>query len=236
MIIYPAIDIKEGKCVRLLQGRASDETVFSKDPVETARSWERKGAQFLHVIDLDGAFDGQSPNEGILRRIIKAVSIPVQLGGGIRSLDKVKRYLDDFGAHRIILGTAAVENQALIKKAADMYGYRIAAGIDARQGKAAIKGWVQDTDCPAVDLALRMKELGIDTVIYTDISKDGMMSGPNLKETEKMIRRTGMNIIASGGICRLEDLVEVKKIGAAGAIVGRAFYIGAIQLSDALLI
>jgi len=236
MIIYPAIDIKGGKCVRLVQGRASEETVFGNDPVQMARNWEGQGAQYLHVVDLDGAFDGQSPNEAIIREISKTVSIPVQLGGGIRTMEKIQRYLDEYCISRVILGTAAVEDPALVKEAAKMYGNRIVVGIDAKQGRAAIKGWVQETDIAAADLALNMKALGIDTIIYTDIAKDGMMSGPNLKETEEMILKTDMNIIASGGISRLEDLENIKKIGASGLIVGKALYTGAIQLSDALKI
>jgi phosphoribosylformimino-5-aminoimidazole carboxamide ribotide isomerase len=236
MIIYPAIDIKGGKCVRLVQGRASEETVFGNDPVQMAKSWEDQGAQYLHVVDLDGAFDGQSPNEAIIREISKTVSIPVQLGGGIRTMEKIQRYLDEYCISRVILGTAAVEDPALVKEAAKMYGNRIVVGIDAKQGRAAIKGWVQETDIAAADLALNMKALGIDTIIYTDIAKDGMMSGPNLKETEEMILKTDMNIIASGGISRLEDLENIKKIGASGLIVGKALYTGAIQLSDALKI
>lgn len=234
MIIYPAIDIKGEKCVRLLQGRASEETVFGNDPIEMAMSWEHQGAQFLHVVDLDGAFDGQSPNEQIIQGIAKTVSIPIQLGGGIRTMEKIKRILEEYGIYRVILGTAAVENQGLMREAAERYGNRIVVGIDAKQGKAAIKGWLQETDIHAADLALKMKGLGIDTVIYTDIAKDGMMSGPNLKETQEMIQQTGMHIIASGGISRLEDLEEVKKIGAAGVIVGKALYTGAIKLPDAL--
>lgn len=235
MIIYPAIDIKGGKCVRLQQGKACDETVFGNDPIEIAQRWESKGAQFLHVVDLDGAFDGTSPNEEIIQGIAKAVSIPIQLGGGIRTMEKINRLLDDYGIHRIILGTAAVENRNLIIKAAENYGNRIAVGIDARQGRAAIRGWVQETDIMAIDLALKMKEIGIDTVIYTDIAKDGMMRGPNLQETKEVIRKTDMKIIASGGISRLEDLSEIKRIGAAGVIVGKALYTGAIKLMDALL-
>ncbi|MDD4681451.1 MAG: HisA/HisF-related TIM barrel protein, partial [Clostridia bacterium] len=172
--------------------------------------------------------------EEIIQGIAKAISIPVQLGGGIRTVEKIQRFLDDYGVHRVILGTAAVEDPKLIEKAAERYGNRIVVGIDAKQGNAAIKGWVQKTNIPAADLALKMKAIGIDTIIYTDIAKDGMMSGPNLNETEDMILKTGMNIIASGGISRLEDLQNIRKIGAAGAIVGKALYTGAIQLSEAL--
>lgn len=236
MTIFPAIDIKGGRCVRLLQGRAEDETVYGNDPVEMARTWEQQGAEYLHVVDLDGAFDGKSPNEEIIKNMAESVSIPIQLGGGIRSMDKIQRLLDVYGIQRVILGTAAVENNELLKQAVKRYGNRIVAGIDARNGKAAIKGWVEKTNLSAVELGLKMKEMGIDTIIYTDISKDGMMKGPNISETQEMIERTGLKIIASGGITCLLDLQQVKQIGAAGAIIGKALYTGAIELSSALRI
>ncbi|HHU48943.1 MAG TPA: 1-(5-phosphoribosyl)-5-[(5-phosphoribosylamino)methylideneamino]imidazole-4-carboxamide isomerase [Clostridiales bacterium] len=236
MIIFPAIDIKGGRCVRLLQGRAEDETVYGNNPVETARIWEEQGAEFLHVVDLDGAFGGGSPNEEIIRNMAESVSIPIQLGGGIRSMDRIHRFLDEYGIRRVILGTAAVENTKLLEQAVKRYGNRIAAGIDARKGKAAIKGWVKETDLSAVELGLKMKEVGIDTIIYTDIAKDGMLEGPNLRETQEMIERTGLNIIASGGITSLPDLQQIRQIGAAGAIIGKALYTGAIELSGALRI
>lgn len=236
MIIFPAIDIKGGRCVRLLQGRAEDETVYGNNPVETARIWEEQGAEFLHVVDLDGAFGGGSPNEEIIRNMAESVSIPIQLGGGIRSMDRIHRFLDEYGIRRVILGTAAVENTKLLEQAVKRYGNRIAAGIDARKGKAAIKGWVKETDLSAVELGLKMKEVGIDTIIYTDIAKDGMLEGPNLRETQEMIERTGLNIIASGGITSLADLQQIRQIGAAGAIIGKALYTGAIELSGALRI
>jgi phosphoribosylformimino-5-aminoimidazole carboxamide ribotide isomerase len=236
MIIFPAIDIKNGKCVRLLQGRAEDETIYGNDPVEMALSWEKQGGEYLHVVDLDGAFDGESPNEAIVESMAKAVSIPIQLGGGIRSMEKIKRLLEDYGIQRVILGTAAIENTELLKRAVDDYGDRIVVGIDANRGKVAIKGWVQKTDISAVELGLKVKAIGISTVIYTDIAKDGMLSGPNRQETKEMIDRTGLNIIASGGITDLNDLRQMKEAGAAGAIVGKALYTGAIKLSDALRI
>lgn len=236
MIIYPAIDIKGGRCVRLLQGRADDETVFGESPVDMAKGWVRLGAEYLHVVDLDGAFDGISPNLKIISEIAKAISIPIQLGGGIRTMKMITLMLDEYGISRVILGTAATEEPELLKKAVNRYGKRIAVGIDAKQGKVAIKGWVQETDILAVDLGLKMKAMGVDTVIYTDIAKDGMMSGPNLKETIEMIEKTGLNIIASGGISKLKDLHEVKKVGAAGAIIGRALYTGSIRLPDALMV
>ncbi|HHY82751.1 MAG TPA: 1-(5-phosphoribosyl)-5-[(5-phosphoribosylamino)methylideneamino]imidazole-4-carboxamide isomerase [Clostridiales bacterium] len=234
MIILPAVDIKGGRCVRLLQGRAECETVYGSDPVEMARSWERQGAEFLHVVDLDGAFYGFSPNEELISSMVKEVSIPIQLGGGIRSMEKIRRMLDEYGVKRVILGTAAVENTELLQHAAAKYPGRIVVGIDANQGKAAIKGWVEATDISAVDLGLMVKKMGIETVVYTDISKDGMLSGPNLEGINEMIEKTGLNIIASGGISSLKDLQQIKETGAAGAIIGKALYTGEIRLSDAL--
>ena len=210
MTIFPAIDIKGGRCVRLLQGRAEDETVYGNDPVEMARTWEQQGAEYLHVVDLDGAFDGKSPNEEIIKNMAECVSIPIQLGGGIRSMDKIQRLLDVYGIQRVILGTAAVENNELLKQAVKRYGNRIVAGIDARNGKAAIKGWVEKTDLSAVELGLKMKEMGRDPIIYTDIAKDGMMKGPNISETQEMIERTGLKIIASGGITLLTGFAASK--------------------------
>ena len=220
--------------MRLLQGRAECETLYGADPVETARSWEAQGAEYLHVVDLDGAFYGVSPNEELIRNMIKAVSIPVQLGGGIRSMDKIKRMLDEYGAERVIIGTAAVENEDLLQHAVSKYGNRIVAGIDANQGKAAIKGWVEKTGISAVELGLKVKEMGIETAVYTDISKDGMLTGPNIKETREMILNTGLNIIASGGISCHQDLQLIKETGAVGAIIGKALYTGSIKLPDAL--
>jgi phosphoribosylformimino-5-aminoimidazole carboxamide ribotide isomerase len=234
MIIFPAIDIKNGKCVRLLQGRAEDVTIYGNDPVEMALNWEKQDSVYLHVVDLDGAFDGKSPNENIIKSMASTVSIPIQLGGGIRSMDKIQRLLENYGIQRVILGTAAIDNTDLLQRAVDKYGDRIAVGIDASKGKAAIKGWVQKTDISAVDLGRKVKDIGVSTVIYTDIAKDGMLSGPNKQETKDMIDQTGLNIIASGGITALEDLRQMKSIGAAGAIVGKALYTGAIRLSDAL--
>ncbi|NLB41389.1 MAG: 1-(5-phosphoribosyl)-5-[(5-phosphoribosylamino)methylideneamino]imidazole-4-carboxamide isomerase, partial [Clostridiales bacterium] len=206
MIIFPAIDIKNGKCVRLLQGRAEDETIYGNDLVEMALSWEKQDSEYLHVVDLDGAFDGKSPNEDIIKSMANAVSIPIQLGGGIRTMEKIQRLLEDYGIQRVIIGTVAIENKELLKRAVDKYGDRIVVGIDASKGKAAIKGWVQKTDISAVDLGRLVKNIGISTVIYTDIAKDGMLSGPNKQETKELIDKTGVNIIASGGITDIEDL------------------------------
>jgi phosphoribosylformimino-5-aminoimidazole carboxamide ribotide isomerase len=234
MIIYPAIDIKGGKCVRLQQGKADEETVFGEDPVQMALAWEEQGAEFIHLVDLDGAFEGHSSNLSIIAQLARRVSVPIQLGGGIRTMDRVIMLLEEYGIARVILGTAALESPKLVEEAVKRYGNRIAAGIDAKRGKAAIRGWVQKTDIEAVELGRRMKSMGIDTVIYTDIARDGMMAGPNLRETRAMIDGTGLDIIASGGVSSLEDVRNVKGIGAAGVIVGRALYTGAISLTEAL--
>jgi len=234
MIIYPAIDIKGGKCVRLQQGKAEEETVFGQNPVQIALAWEEQGAEFIHVVDLDGAFEGRSPNLDIIEELTRKVSVPIQVGGGIRSMDRVSKLLEEYGTARVILGTAALEDPKLVEAAVKRYRNRIAVGIDAKKGKAAIKGWVQETDIDAVELGRKMNSIGIETVIYTDIARDGMMAGPNLKETRAMIVGTGLDIIASGGVSSLEDVKNVKGIGAAGVIIGRALYTGAISLADAL--
>jgi len=234
MIIYPAIDIKNGKCVRLIQGKADAETIYSENPVEVAKKWEDMGAKFLHIVDLDGAFIGDSLNMDIIRRIARNSSIPIQVGGGIRTLEKIEEYLGLPGVRRVIIGTAAITNQDLLNKAVERFREHIAVGIDAKNGKLAIHGWVQSTEINAVSFGKELKALGVNTVIYTDISKDGMLSGPNLESTRELIQKTGLNVIASGGIGSIQDIKNVKQIGAAGVIIGKALYIGKINLREAL--
>lgn len=235
MRIYPAIDIKDGKAVRLLQGRADDKTVYGDDPAEMARRWAGEGAQYLHVVDLDGAFTGEGKNLIAVARICSAVKIPVQLGGGIRSmLDIEKRF--DHGVARVILGTAAVSNPDFVAQAAAVYPGRIVAGIDAKDGNAAIKGWVEVSSISAVELAKKLRVMGIGTVVYTDISKDGMLSGPNFEATKQMHDESGMDVIASGGICSLADLERLSAMGVHGAITGKAIYDGRIDLKEAIQI
>lgn len=234
MIIYPAIDIKNGKCVCLIQGKADAETIYSENPVEVAKKWEDMGAKFLHIVDLDGAFIGDSLNMDIIRRIAKNSSIPIQVGGGIRTLEKIEEYLGLPGVRRVIIGTAAITNQDLLNKAVERFREHIAVGIDAKNGKLAIHGWVQSTEINAVSFGKELKALGVNTVIYTDISKDGMLSGPNLESTRELIQKTGLNVIASGGIGSIQDIKNVKQIGAAGVIIGKALYIGKINLREAL--
>ncbi|NLI88854.1 MAG: 1-(5-phosphoribosyl)-5-[(5-phosphoribosylamino)methylideneamino]imidazole-4-carboxamide isomerase [Epulopiscium sp.] len=234
MILYPAIDIRDGKCVRLKRGDFDTTTVYGDDPVEMARRWEREGAHYIHVVDLDGAQHGAGANRDIISKMAKAVSIPIQLGGGIRSLEDIKEGLS-LGVARVILGTAAIENPALVKEAVELYGSdKIVVGVDAKDGKVAIHGWETVSTKDAKDVCLEMKSYGVKTIVYTDIAQDGMMSGPNIKETEKIIKETGMDIIASGGVSKLEDLVNTKNIKAAGTIIGVALYLDAFTLGEAL--
>lgn len=234
MIIYPAIDIKDGRCVRLMQGDKDRETVYSHDPVEIAREWERRGAKILHIVDLDGAFDGESPNTGVIRDIIDSISIPVQIGGGFRDMKKIDLFMEEPKVARVILGTIAITEPQILKEALKYYVDRIAVGIDARDGQVAIRGWVEKTRIESVEFGKQLYDMGVDTVIYTDISRDGMLKGPNIEATRSMIEETGLKIIASGGASTYEDIKSVKKIGARGFIIGQALYTGAIKLEDAL--
>ena len=234
MIIYPAIDIKEGRCVRLLQGRFEDETVFGS-PVAMARKWIGMGAQWLHIVDLDGARCGVSKNRKTISEIALVSDIPIQVGVGIRTMDDIDVVLSS-GVKRVILGTAAVNNPQLVSQALAKYPERIAVGIDAKDGKVAIEGWERLSDNTAIEFAKMMERLGCKVIIYTDIATDGMLSGPNLKAMQEMIQAVGMEVIASGGVSSIQDLVALKEIGAAGAITGKAIYTSAIDLEQALQI
>lgn len=229
MKIYPAIDISKGKCVRLLQGVRKNETIYGDDPLEMAYKWKSLGAKRLHIVDLDGAFDGESMNAAIISTIIKNVGIPVQIGGGLRSLDKVKSLLD-IGVNKAILGTAAIEDPSFVAKAVLEFGDKIAIGIDAKNGKVAIKGWTEESEVLAFDLALKMKEIGVKTVIYTDIAKDGMLSGPNFEMTAQIAQIKDIKVIASGGISAIDDVLQLKELNIYGVIVGKALYNGNIDL------
>lgn len=233
MIIYPAVDIKNGRCVRLLQGRFDRETVYGDEPVEIAEKWALMGSKWLHVVDLDGARSGFSKNRSILADIVKKVKIPVQTGGGIRTINDIDEVIA-LGAERVVLGTAAVKNPEFLKKALDKYRSRIAVGIDAKDGKVAIDGWETISGYTAVEFAKRVEQLGVSVIVYTDISTDGMLSGPNLKAVEKMVGAVGIDVIASGGVSSVQDLLSLKNAGAAGAITGKAIYTGAIDLNHAL--
>lgn len=231
MIIYPAVDIQGGQCVRLKQGKAEESTVYYQDPYEAAAHWVSEGAEWLHVVDLDGAFSGKSRNDGVIKRIV-SLGVPVQVGGGIRDMDRI-RILMDMGVKRVILGTAAVENPDLVREAVNAYGKAISVGIDAKDGMVATRGWQEVSAIEAVTLAARMKEIGVTTVIYTDIARDGMLTGPNLPAMEEMVRGSGLSVIASGGVSELNDIRALMKTGSSGVIVGKALYAQRFSLPDA---
>lgn len=235
MILFPAVDVLDNRAVRLLYGKRDEVTDYGT-PVERALKWQEAGAVYLHIVDLNGAFDDSLVNKKTLVELIKNVNIPVQIGGGIKTLDKIKFYLDEVGASRVIVGTACVTNPDMTDKACAVYGNKIAAGIDAKDGFVAIKGWVEKSDLTPKQVALDMKKRGVDTVIYTDISRDGALCGANIEATAKLSRESGMKIIASGGMASLDDIRAVKANGIYGAILGRAIYTGAIDLKEALKI
>lgn len=233
MKLYPAIDIKNGQCVRLRQGVFNDTTVYANEPYSVAKEFEAAGAKFLHVVDLDGALKGTGANEEALKRIVENVGIPVEIGGGIRTMQDIEHRLD-LGVARVILGTKAVESPEFVKEAVEKFGAdKIVIGIDAKDGFVAIKGWETISSTDAVTLALSMKELGVKTIIYTDISKDGMLCGPNFAQTARMVEATGMNIVASGGVSCMNDLIKLEEIGVEGAILGKAIYEKKVDLKEA---
>lgn len=229
MNIYPAIDIKDGKCVRLIQGDMNKATVYDEVPVRAAVKWQDIGAACLHVVDLDGAVNGKMCNTKTVEDIIKSINIPVQLGGGIRDMDTIEALLD-IGVEKVILGTAALKSPDLVRQAVEKYPCNIVIGIDARDGYVAVEGWQKTSGVKALNLAKQMESLGIKTVVFTDIWRDGMLQGPNFSGIVEIIENTSLEIIASGGISRMEHLLKLKKMGASGAIVGRALYTGDISL------
>ena len=236
MIIIPAIDLKEGKCVRLLQGRMEDATVYSDNPEDTAKRWVAEGAELLHIVDLDGAFTGGMKNLSAIESIRKAIRIPVEVGGGIRDMERIDQLLS-LGVNRIILGTVAVEKPELVKEACKKYPDKILVGIDAKNGFVATKGWVEVTQIKAKELALKMQGYGAAGVIYTDISRDGMLTGPNIETTREMAESLNIPVIASGGISSIDDIKRLSKIkGLWGAITGKAIYSGALNLKEAIRI
>jgi len=238
MLIIPAIDLREGKCVRLVEGRLDRETVYSDDPVAVARLWEDQGARRLHVVDLDGAFSGSPKNMEIIRGILTAVSIPVQVGGGIRDMAVIEELLN-LGVSRVILGTAAIINPGLVAEACRRYDEAVVVGIDARNGKVAIEGWGVTAEKNTLELAAEMKAVGVKRVVFTDIWRDGTLQGPNLAAIEEVARATGMKIIASGGVSTLEDLRALKMLeplGVEGVIMGKSLYAGTVSIRDALAV
>ena len=232
MILYPAIDLMNGKAVRLRQGRREDVTVYG-EPVEIAARYWAEGAEWLHLVDLEAAFDGATRALPLIRRITEAFSGPVELGGGLRTEADIEARFD-CGVSRCIIGTAAFEHPELVEAAARRHPGQIAVGIDAKNGRVALRGWVETAPVSAIALARQMKEKGVSDLIYTDISRDGMLTGPNVPAMREMIAETGMRVIASGGVSSLEDLRQLKKAGCAGAILGKALYEGAFSLSEAI--
>ena len=234
MQLYPAIDMKNGRCVRLSQGEFKNITVYSEHPEESAVLWQEKKATFLHLVDLDGALAGRSVNEETIKKIVSSVNIPVEIGGGIRSEEAVKNMLS-LGVKRVIIGTKAVEEPEFLKDMVEKFGAdAIAAGIDAKAGMVAIQGWEQVSTVTATELCLKMKEYGVKHIIYTDISRDGMLSGPNIPATKKLTLETGLDIIASGGVSCMEDLQSLYDAGISGAIIGKALYENRVDLEEAV--
>ena len=234
MILYPAIDLKDGQCVRLLRGDMAQATVFGHDPAAQAAKFQAAGCEWLHLVDLNGAFAGAPVNAAAVEAILARVTVPCQLGGGIRDMATIEAWLGR-GLARVILGTVAVENPALVRQAARAFPDRVAVGIDARQGLVATKGWATATDVQAADLARRFEDAGVAALIYTDIDRDGAMSGPNIAATAALARAVTIPVIASGGVSSLADLAALRATGViAGAISGRALYDGTIDLAAAL--
>lgn len=237
MTIYPAIDLKDGQCVRLVQGKVTNQTVYSSAPADVARRFQQQGARWLHIVDLDGAFSGKPANLKAIEAIADAVTIPFQVGGGLRKLSDVELMLQA-GASRVIIGTRAVEGPDFIKQLLDEFGNEhILLGLDAKDGKVAVQGWVETAEMSVVDLGKQMKQLGIKTAVYTDVSRDGLMAGPNLEATRQVALNTGLSIIASGGISTVEHISALKEMeadGVVGAIIGKAFYEGRITVAQAL--
>lgn len=233
MILFPAIDIKDSRCVRLTQGNYNNEIVYSNNPVHMASQWETQGAEYLHLVDLNGAKTGQSKNIDIVKKIADTISIPVQIGGGIRSLATMENYLNA-GMKKVILGTAAIEDKSFLAAAISKYPTQTIVSIDARNGLVATNGWTEISKVKARDLAKELEQLGLQTLIYTDILKDGMLSGPNFTELQIMQASTSMNIIASGGVTTMKDVTTLSKMKLHGAIIGKSLYDGSLTLKQGL--
>ena len=234
MIVIPAIDLKDGKCVRLLQGRKEDVTVYSDDPASMAKRWEELGAELLHVVDLDGAFTGEQKNFDKIKAIREAINIPIELGGGIRDIKRIEMLID-LGVDRTIIGTSAAKDPEMVKEACEKFPGRIVVGIDAKDGKVAVKGWVEVTELDAVEFAGRMESVGAAGIIYTDIERDGMLTGPNIEAMANMVKSVTIPVIASGGVSKLDDILQLAGIDNLwGVITGKALYSGSLKLEDAI--
>lgn len=238
MVILPAIDLKGGKCVRLYQGDFNQSTVFSDYPEEMALKWQQQGAKHLHIVDLDGAKKGEPVNVFSIKKILDTVRIPIEVGGGIRTLENIEDMLD-MGIERVILGSTAVSNPALIREAAREFGERVVVGVDAKHGLVAVDGWLSFSDLTVLDMAIEVGDMGISTIIYTDIAKDGTLAGHNAEATAELARQAGISVIASGGVASLDDIRALKaheSDGIEGVVIGRALYTGALDLAEALKI
>lgn len=236
MIVIPAIDLKHGVCVRLEQGLMDRDTVFNENPAAQALEWQNQGAELLHIVDLDGAFAGEPKNKTAIEAIIKAISIPAQLGGGIRDIATIEAYLS-LGVTRVIIGTAAQRNPELVREACSKFPGQIVVGIDAKNGMVAVQGWAEVTGITAVELARQFEDSGVAAIIYTDISRDGMLQGPNLEATQALAEAVSIPVIASGGVSSLDDirnLMAIEHSGVTGVISGKAVYTGAINLAEAI--
>ncbi len=236
MLIIPAIDLKEGKCVRLKQGVMATAAVYSDDPATTAERWQTEGAQWLHVVDLDGAFARRPRNREAISAIVQSVGIPVQVGGGVRTLETLSAYLE-LGVKRVVLGTAAHENPGLLVQACERFPGKVVLGIDSREGRVAVEGWSKTTEIETGEFAARFEKLALAAIVYTDISRDGMETGPNIEATRKLARAVNIPVIASGGVGSLEHiqaLLPLEQDGVVGVIVGRALYTGTVSLGEAI--
>jgi phosphoribosylformimino-5-aminoimidazole carboxamide ribotide isomerase len=236
MIILPAIDLKEGKCVRLEQGLMDRDTVYNDNPGEQARIWQEQGGELLHIVDLDGAFAGVPKNRDAIKAIVDAITIPSELGGGIRDMQTIEAYLE-LGIDRVILGTVAKENPKLVEEACKKYPGQIVVGIDAKDGLVAVRGWADVTEKQATEMAREMAGYGVEAIIYTDIARDGMMQGPNIEATRTLAESIDIPVIASGGLSSLDDirrLMAIESAGVTGVITGKAIYSGAIDLREAV--
>lgn len=233
MILFPAIDIRGGNCVRLIQGDYNKEKVYSDSPVSMAKEWADKGAEYIHIVDLDGAKTGVSTNAAVIREIAEKSPIPIQVGGGIRTIEAVKSHIDS-GVARVIIGTAAIQNPEFLKEAVQAYSDKIAVSLDAKNGFIATDGWTDTSNVKALDLVKELEEIGVKTIVYTDIAKDGMLQGPNFEELEAMNNASSIDVIASGGVSTAEDVKKLAGKNMYGAIVGKALYDGTVTLEELL--
>ena len=236
MIVIPAVDLKDGRCVRLSQGRMEQETVYSEHPVQMAKHWESKGAERIHVVDLNGAVAGKPFHQSLIKEIVRSLQIPIEVGGGIRDFDTIENYLSS-GVRWVILGTAAFKNRPFLEKACHRFPERVILGIDAKGGRVAIQGWNEVVSLEAIDLAKQVEGMGLSAIIFTDIERDGMSTGLNFESTRNLARSTSIPVIASGGVSRIEDiehLLELEPDGVIGVIVGRALYTGSLDLEEAI--